>query len=429
MRFLYTLILYLLAPLVPLRLIWRGLRAPAYLRRWPERLGFFPALPTDEVLWVHAVSMGEVQAAVPLIRLLRARYPELPLLVTTMTPTGSRRVRETFNDEVFHVYVPYDLPGAVRRFLNRTRPRLAVVMETELWPNLFHHCKRRGIPIILANARLSQRSATGYERFATFTREVLGCISAIAAQGQADAERLIVLGADPARVHITGSVKFDVKLPTDLGEQAGALRRDWGSDRLVWIAASTHEGEEEQVLDAFDLLRRRVPRCLLVLVPRHPERFARVAALCARRGYRTVLRSEARPCAPDTDVFVGDSMGELMLFYAAADVAFVGGSLAPVGGHNPLEPAALGLPVLVGPHVFNFEEITRMLREAGALQQVQDAQELAAAVEAYLHDADLRHTNGEKGRRVVENNRGALHKLMEIVATYAVIDAIRGDGN
>ncbi len=419
MRFLYSLILYLLTPLVPLRLIWRGLRAPAYFRRWPERFGFFPVLPVDEVLWVHAVSMGEVQAAVPLIRMLRARYPGLPLLVTTMTPTGSRRVRETFNEEVFHVYAPYDLPGAVRRFLDRTRPRLAVIMETELWPNLFHHCQRRGIPIVLANARMSQRSAAGYGRFAAFAREVLGCISAIAAQGQADAERLTALGADPARVHVTGSVKFDVKLPADLRARAEVLRSDWGCDRLVWIAASTHEGEEEQALDAFDILRRRVPHCLLVLVPRHPERFSRVAALCAKRGYRTVLRSEARPCAPDTDVFVGDSMGELMLFYAASDVVFVGGSLMPVGGHNPLEPAALGLPVLVGPHVFNFEDITRMLREAGALWQVRDARELAAAVETYLHDGDLRHTNGEKGRKVVENNRGALHKLMEIVTVYS----------
>ncbi len=423
MRRLYTFLLYLLMPAVLLRLAWRGWSAPAYWRRWPERFGFIPALentyPTNQqIVWLHAVSVGEVQAAVPIIRALRTDFPHLKVVLTTMTATGSERVRANFGNDVEHFYVPYDLPGAVQRFLTRARPRLAIIMETELWPNIFHFCHARGIPLVLANARLSEQSAVKYRPVRRLLAETLAKASVIAAQTEQDAQRLIALGADPNYVHVTGSIKFDIKLTASLREEAAVLRRRWGVERAVWIAASTHEGEERLVLDAFEAVRQAIPQCLLVIVPRHPERFSKLAALCHKRGYQTVLRSERTPCNADTDVFIGDSMGELPVFYAAADVAFVGGSLVPTGGHNLLEPAALGLAVIIGPYMFNFEEITRMLCAAGAACQIQDTAELSAAVIRYLSDANLRFAAGEQGRQLVEQNRGALHALLELIEKY-----------
>ncbi len=427
MRLVYTTLLYLATPGVLARLAWRGLRAPAYWRRWPERFGFLKVFSTQDRLsqriWVHAVSVGEAVAAAPLVRALRARYPNLPLVVTTTTTTGSQRVRTLFGQDVLHSYAPYDLPGAVERFLDRARPRVAVIMETELWPNLFHHSCRRGIPVIVANARLSERSARGYRRVGPLIAKTLRCTAMIAAQGQADADRFIHLGADPARVCVTGNIKFDLKLPASVTEQAQVLREQWGRDRPVWIAASTHEGEDEQVLEAFATIKQSSPACLLVLVPRHPERFARVATLCRRRGLRTVLRSEQSeapdpPLAPGTDVFLGDTMGELPLFYAASDVAFVGGSLVPTGGHNPLEPAALGRPILVGPYTFNFQEISELFLTASAALRVNNAGELAQQVQYLLQHAAQRSATGERAQRVVEQNRGALKRLMAIISGY-----------
>jgi 3-deoxy-D-manno-octulosonic-acid transferase len=421
MRLFYSALLYLLTPFVLLRLAWRGRRAPAYWQRWGERFGCYNGLELRAPIWIHAVSVGEVVAAEPLVRALRHAQPHAPLLVTTMTPTGSEQVRRLFGTDVQHVYVPYDLPVAVRRFLERARPRLALIMETELWPNLFHGCKARGIPVIVANARLSDRSAAGYARFARLTRATLRDVSVIAAQSAADAERFRQLlgskGPEPL-IQVTGSIKFDMRLPASLREQAEVLRRDLGVERPVWIAASTHEGEEELVLDAFAQVRAQLSNALLLLVPRHPERFARVAALCEKRGLSLVPRSSRLPCLPDTAVFLGDSMGELPLFYAAADLAFIGGSLVPTGGHNPLEAAALGVPLLFGPQMFNFAEISRLLLRENAALQARDAQALADSVVLLLSDAERRHALGENGRRVVEANRGALERLMKIVTGY-----------
>ena len=413
-RFLYSVVLILLLPLVLIRLIVRGRRNRGYWQRWSERFGFVAAQRAP-VIWIHAVSVGEVRAAAPLVRALRTRHTDR-ILITTMTPTGSLTVRQLFGSDVAHCYVPYDLPDAVRRFLGRMQPRLALIMETELWPNLFHACRARGIPVVVANARLSEKSARGYARFARLTRDTLTCVSAIGAQAESDAERLRVLGA-PA-VTVTGSIKFELAIPADFTERGRALRRALGT-RPVWVAASTREGEEDIVLDAFRRLRERQPALLLVLVPRHPERFDAVARLCISHGFNIERRSARHESvAAQTDILLGDTLGELLLFYAAADVAFIGGSLKPLGGQNLLESLAVGTPVVFGPHMFNFSDISRMSLECGAARSVIDAASLADAVARWLVNDAERRDAGDAGRRMVEENRGALDK------TLALLDSV-----
>ena len=415
MRTLYSFLLYCLIPVVLLRLLWRSLQAPDYRKRWAERFGFFPGPEPRHAIWIHAVSVGESLAAIPLIRALQQKYPQHDLVVTTMTPTGSARVRENLGDDVFHVYIPYDLPSAVRRFLDKIRPELVIVMETEVWPNLFHACEHRKIPVILANARMSERSARGYSRFPKLTRSTLGCLRVIAAQSKSDAQRFEDLGADAKQLQVTGSVKFDFEIPASVREQAEVLRRRLGIDRPIWIAASTHEGEEEQVLDALAQVSQSIPNVLLLLVPRHPERFARVVALCKKRGLGLAQHSLGESCKAGTRVYLGDTMGELPLMYAASDVAFVGGSLVAVGGHNLLEPAALQVPSIVGPHVFNFAEITRSLVEHEGAIQVQDVAQLAANVERLMRDPARRHQIGQNAYAFVEQNRGSLGRLFKLI--------------
>jgi len=396
-----------------LRLGLRGLRNPAYWQRWSERFGYAPVMEQTGCIWLHAVSVGETRAAVPLVRALMQHYPGRRILITTMTPTGSDQVRALFGKQVEHCYVPYDLPMAVWRFLNRTRPALAIIMETELWPNLFHQCHKRGIPLILANVRMSEKSARGYRRFAGLTYATLANVSRVGAQAEGDAERLRALGA--TQVEVTGSIKFEMDVPADLAAKAAALRSGFG-ERPVWVAASTRVGEEEQVLDAFARLRERIPRLLLVLVPRHPERFDSVAKLCHQRGFRVERRSERKDgVAPDTAILLGDTMGEMLLFHAVADVSYIGGSLVPLGGQNLLEAAAVGTPVVFGPHMFNFSDISRMAIERGAGRQVQDTAELANAVAGYLENPSARRAAGEAGQRMVAENRGALAKTLKLV--------------
>ena len=414
----YNWFLRLLFPYVLLRLLWRGLRIPDYWRRIPERFGFIDPLPTPRVIWIHAVSVGEVRAAVPLVRELSARYPDYPPLITTMTPTGSAQVRELFNGKLAHCYAPYDYPAAVRRFLDRTQPVMAIVMETELWPNIFHQCRARSIPVFVTNVRMSESSMRKYQRFASLARATLQQVRRFAVQSQADANRLLMLGAGPESVTVTGSIKFELNAGASLRESAEVLRIAWGQDRPVWLAASTHQGEEETVLAALAQLKqhKRFANMLLVLVPRHPERFAAVARLCRKHGFRVAQRSETPGAlAADIEILVGDTMGELQLFYGAADVAFIGGSLVPTGGHNLLEASAVGKPVVFGPHMFNFQEISQMTLERGAGVQIQAPSELAAAVSDFLGNANRRDSAGEAGRRMVEENRGALAANMRII--------------
>lgn len=430
---LYSAAFYALVPFVLLRLFWRGIRSllgetraadgappglrlPGYWRRIPERFGYVP--PADRpVIWVHAVSVGETQAAAPLVRALLDRFPRHRVLVTTMTPTGSAAVRRLFDDEVAHTYVPYDVPAAVDRFLDRVRPAIAIVMETELWPNLFHLCRERGIPVMVANLRMSESAVQRYLRFPRLMRATLAQATVLAPQTQADAERVRRLGAPEDLVHVTGSIKFDVKLPASLREATEVLRGQWGRDRPVWLAASTHEGEEELVLAARASLTRRFPDHLLVIVPRHPERFAPVARLARKSGCRTALWSERRgPIDPSIEVLIGDTMGELQLFYGAADVAFIGGSLVPTGGHNLLEAAAVGTPVVFGPHMHNFTEIARLTLERGAGVQVMNATQLAPAISDFMGNANRRFNAGEAGKRMVAENRGAVERTIELIA-------------
>ncbi len=417
---LYSLLLPILVPFVILHLLWRGLKNPDYFRRWGERFGFNDIVPDSPVFWVHAVSVGEARASVPLIKALFEHFPGTPVLVTTMTPTGSSEVLRQLGDRVLHCYVPYDLSGAVNRFLGQVRPCMAIIMETELWPNIYHGCNERNIPVVVANARMSESSMRGYLRFEKLTRATLSQVSLIATQSRADARRLRCMGATNDKISITGSIKFEIKLPASLREAAESLRRDFGSMRPVWIAASTHDGEEKDVLVAFRELKRSYPDLLLLIVPRHPERFVTVAKICRRDGFNTALRSELRgPVTEDIEVIVADSMGELLKLYTASDVAFVGGSLAPVGGHNVLEACAVGLPVIFGPHMFNFDEISQLtlLRRAG--KQVNSVSELAAAVATYLDDANLRFETGEKGKKLVQQNRGALGRTTELIFSLA----------
>lgn len=415
MRLAYLILSYLAAPFFLGFLIWRGFHNRAYWARFGERFGVGGPRLERASIWIHAVSVGEVQAAAALVRALQARYPDVPVVITTMTPTGAQRVEVLFGDDVTHRYVPYDVPGAVRRFFDCIKPKLAIVIETELWPNLFNECGRRHVPLVLASARISPQSVVRYRWVVSLFREALSHGIVIAAQSEKDAERFRSVGAHPTRTHVTGNIKFDFDLPASVKEAGEQYRRDHAPDRPVWVAASTHDNEETQVLDAFDLLRERGSDSLLILVPRHPERFAWVGQLLKRRGYRFATRSRGEVPSADTEVFLLDTLGELTQFYAAADVAFVGGSLVRVGGHNLLEPAALGIPSLTGPHYYNAEDIAELLSEVGACNIITDSESLATALEDYFRNPDRRRRDGERGLKAVRDNRGTLDRLMALL--------------
>ncbi|HSY08371.1 MAG TPA: lipid IV(A) 3-deoxy-D-manno-octulosonic acid transferase [Steroidobacteraceae bacterium] len=413
-RLLYGAAAYLLVPLVTLVMLWRGWRDRGYWHNFAQRFGFGRTLALPSI-WVHAVSVGEVQAAAALIRNLVARYPGIPLVLTTATPTGAQRARALFTDHVDVRFVPFDLPGAARRFFTRVRPRLAVIFETELWPNLYHECHTRRVPLVLASARISPRSVRRYRRLLGIFADTLSQGVVIAAQAPGDAERFRAVGAPAARTHVTGNLKFDFTVPAEVIARGRELRAYHAPGRGVWVAGSTHAGEEEILLDAQRRLQRSPADALLVLVPRHPPRFAEVAAWLARERVSFVKVSQRRPCDAATAVLLVDSLGELLDFYAAGDVAFVGGSLVPVGGHNLLEPAALGLPILAGPHSFNSTDIAQLLIARGALEVVRDAAGLAERLAALLSDPAERARRGELARASIEDNRGALEKLLRLI--------------
>jgi len=415
LRFVYAMLTYVATPILLLHLFWRSLSNPPYRQRIAERFGFVDCRIDQPSIWVHAVSVGEVMASATLVRALLERYPDRKLVLTTMTPTGSERVQELFGDKVVHCYVPYDLAAAVRRFFDRANPGLVIIVETELWPNLFRECGLRKIPLVIASARVSPRSVARYRRVVGLFRETLSHGIVIAAQSQTDADRFISLGANPKRVRVTGNIKFDFRLPTDVWERGREFREENAPNRSVWVAASTHDGEEQYVLAAHARVLEEMPDALLILVPRHPERFQLVADLVDKAGLSCVRRSSGDTCSADTQVFLGDSMGELMTFYAASDVAFVGGSLVHIGGHNLLEPAALGLPLLAGPNNFNAPDIAELLIADGSTQVIHSADELAVHTLALLRNRQECELRGGAGRNAVENNRGTLERVLELI--------------
>jgi 3-deoxy-D-manno-octulosonic-acid transferase len=422
-RALYALVGWIAIPFVLLRLAWRARKQPGYLDRVGERFGHYARVERAPRLWIHAVSVGETRAAAPLVKALRDRFPRHRILVTHMTPTGRDTGASLFGDEVEQAWLPYDLGFAVRRFLARFRPSIGILLETEIWPRLLEESKRAGVPVVLANARLSARSAARYARAPSITRWALGNLAGIAAQTTEDAQRFVAIGA--ASPVVTGNVKFDLPLPEEMRERGRAFRARFGAARTVWVAGSTREGEEALLLDAF--ARAAVdPAILLVIVPRHPQRFDDVARLAAER-FVTVRRSEDRPTAPDVRVVVGDSMGEMLAYYEAADVVIMGGSLLAFGSQNLIEPCALGRAVIVGPSTYNFEEASASAIAAGAAVRVASADAAIDAALGLSADASRRSAMGEKARAFVAAHRGAVQRLVQWLAPLAeASDRARG---
>ncbi|OED42511.1 3-deoxy-D-manno-octulosonic acid transferase [Endozoicomonas sp. (ex Bugula neritina AB1)] len=420
-RFIYSILLYLASPIVMGRLFIRARKSPAYGLRKAERFGFFRWRPDGKsVIWIHSVSVGETIASAPMVNALKQLYPNHQILITTMTPTGSDQVKKIHGESVAHVYAPYDLPDAVHRFIKAVSPEVAIIIDTELWPNTIAACHQRNIPVILVNARLSERSAKGYGKLGRLTRNMLQQISTLAAQDQEGGQRFIELGLSPSHLSVTGSVKFDLDVSPNILAAGKVLRQRWqnsmeGDVRLL-IAASTHEGEDQKILNAFKEVRASDQRIRLILVPRHPERFDTVFSLIRQNDLEVVRHSEGSEASLDTQVILGDTMGEMMTLFAASDIAFVGGSLVETGGHNMLEPAALNLPVLSGPHVFNFAEISSSLEKAGGLKLVQNESELAEAVLFLLGNQQACSEMGDNAQAFVDANRGALQRTLDIIS-------------
>jgi len=421
MRFIYSAFFYLLVPFIAARLLFRGLRSYAYFRRWSERFGFasqskFISKSSKDNIWLHAVSVGEVLAAVPLVRSLQEKYPDYRLTITCMTPTGSERIKAAFGDSVDHCYAPYDMPDSVARFIKRVKPKILIVMETELWPNTIAACHKRNIPVLLANGRLSEKSASAYRRIQPLVGPMLAQLTAVAAQHGDDGVRFTDLGLTNSTLTVTGNIKFDLSLDKPLREKAQQLLGEWrgASERPILLVASTHRGEDEIILKAFAQIKTQIDNLLLVLVPRHPERFNQVAELCTSAGFNLARRSSADK-VERADILLGDTMGELMCFFGACDIAFVGGSLVPSGGHNMIEPAAWGVPILTGPHLFNFSEASQLLLEGNAMQVCQSAEQMAEQVVELLENQTRRAEMGGAAQRIADANRGALDKLLRVI--------------
>lgn len=420
-RFFYTALMYLIQPLVLFFMWIRGFKAPNYRKRLGERYGFYGSLtpPQPNGLIIHAASVGEVIAATPLVRKIQQDYPHLPITFTTVTPTGSDRVKAAFGETVTHCYLPYDLPDSINRLIDFVQPKLCIVIETELWPNLIQQLYHRHVPFIVANARLSARSSHRYGKVRSRLQRMWSQISLIAPQDQISGKRFLELGYPKEKLKLTGNIKYDLVITNELLTRIEDLRHQWQLQRTVWIAASTHEGEEEIILQAHKQLLKKYPHLLLLLVPRHPERFNSVAELVRKEKLHFIRRSTGEIPNADTQVILGDTMGEMMLMYGISDIAFVGGSLVKHGGHNPLEPLAFKIPVISGKHTFNFPEVFRMLVEVqGVLEVNSNADALERAVEALLNSEEACKRLGNAGYEVLVENQGALQRLLDLLKPY-----------
>ena len=418
-RYLYSCILIIISPILLIRLYFRAFTMPAYRLRVKERFGNYNFRDgydrAKTTIWIHAVSVGEVAAAEPLVRKLRERYPEHQFFITTMTPTGSERVRSSFPQEIFHCYLPYDFPLIMYRFVNQMSPAVLIIMETELWPNLINACDKLNVKVVLANARLSEKSAKGYSRISEITRGMLSKLAVVAAQSKTDAQRLINLGANPESTVVVGNLKFNVSQELPAGPKSALFTQIKESGRTVIIAASTRKGEEEKLLKTIKSLVSAAPTVLFIIVPRHPERFDEVFGLFERDGFKCLRRSTATKLGADTEIVIGDSMGELNSYYRVSQIAFVGGSLVDTGCQNVLEPAALSLPILTGPSQYNFSSICENLEKKGGLITVKDEMSLKAELTRLIKDKSLRSNMGAIALAEVNANQGALSELLKII--------------
>ncbi len=414
MRILYTVLFYLLVPFILLRLWWRGIKAPEYRRRWHERFAFYSQRYPNPVIWFHAVSVGEAESLFPLIKRLQHAYPQEHLLITTTTPTGSARVKAVLQNTVSHVYLPYDLPDALHRFTRCFKPKLAVIMETEIWPNLYAHCGKQQIPLYLINARLSERSARSYRRIPCLVHPALAQVKHIGTQTPEDAQRFAAIGARNP-VTTMGNIKFDVEIAKDTSENGLQLKAGLFSGRFVWLLASTHKGEEALFLPLYRQLKEQIPELLLLIAPRHPERFEEVKQLSRQQQLDCVTRTSGMACKKGADVYLLDTLGELKLFYAAADVAFVGGSMVPTGGHNVLEAAAVGVPVLFGPYMANFKAIAAGILKQDAAIQCLTLGSVRQTILTLYADPAFRTALIAKGQAFVQANQGATTRVFDLL--------------
>lgn len=412
----YRCLAAILLPAALLRLFWKSRRYPDARARWRERLGYFhPLAPAEKYIWIHAVSVGESTAAEPLIDELLKNFPDRKILMTTTTATGAENVKRRFGGDVEHSFFPYDLRFCLQRFFNAVQPELIILIETELWPNFLMESQQRKIPVMLINGRLSEKAAGRYARLPRLIKQMLKQLSVVAAQSKDDAARFVSSGANPENVVTTGSLKFDREINHSVFERGEALRRELGVNRFVFMAGSTREGEEEILLDAFEMAKDKTSGLLMIIAPRHPERFNVVADLLTKRAIPFCRQQDNRIVDATIKVFLLDVMGELTSYYAASDVAYVGGSLMPYGGHNTLEPAGLGVPIVSGPHTYNFDEINNKLRQAGALTTVDDAATLSDSIVQLNRDSNLRDSMGQAGQDVFCSNRGALSKVLSLI--------------